>query len=312
MSLDSEDRVSLPLCPPDRDEALQMDRGIRNQPIDAARFPRLGNNNRSFVPISSRHIICPWCPITERSHQHRTESVSVATLSILVPLSCLVISIHSNQRLRESIRYVNTSLSATSRGPHRIVLLFILSAFLCKTWPFQSTNATSDICSYYQPQGAIGRRASVSMVTNSPTVQDSVSLDRAEKLCRGEIADWDIPGFEDSKQKCRLSPNCCRRIFRKSIMGMSCRTITGLSPLAHGTGLSGEFTAEEVELLERCLPNGVLYVESDGMVMKAEGPRPNPSHPLPLVKDEDTLAHLRFKSTPLYIYESLVQMMRCL
>ena len=86
MSLDSEDRVSLPLRPPDRDKAAQMDRRIRNQRINAARFPRLENNNRSFVPISSRHIICAWCPITERSHQRLAKRVRGATLSFLVSL----------------------------------------------------------------------------------------------------------------------------------------------------------------------------------------------------------------------------------
>lgn len=64
-------------------------------------------------------------------------------------------------------------------------------------------------------------------------------------------------------------------------------------------GVAGDFTAEEVELLERCIPDGVAYVESDAQVIKAEGPQPLPNNAdrLPVITNEDAFPTVRVKST---------------
>jgi subtilisin family serine protease len=86
--------------------------------------------------------------------------------------------------------------------------------------------------------------------------KDELSLQRMEKLCRGERLDWTIEGFPDAAEICQFAKNPCRRFFRRSIFGVS-----------------GNFTTTEVDLIERCLPDGVSYIESDALVFKTEGPQ---------------------------------------
>ena len=126
-------------------------------------------------------------------------------------------------------------------------------------------------------------------------VQDALSLERLEKLCNGAQADWKIPDFKDSGKKCVLSSGACHRVFRQSILG-GCRACLDLDADGNCIGVSGDFTADEVELIERCIPDGVAYVESDVQVIKAEGPRPDSQRRLPSVNSEDAFPTVHIKS----------------